>query len=281
MALVFRPDKKSIEKTLAALKSYGNLVAPDARFNYDAKDGLRKEVCFRDEDFLSLLSSIDDEYVVDSILEMLKGKALVPPDAFYSKDAFDKLVALTKEKWYYPWTSFTKAMRRLFYMLASIKQPRIVVGMGIFYGYTLAWSAGPSCGKDKLYNAERVYGVDINTEAIEGARKNFAILEGSDHVELIAEDGRLVAQRLEGPVVFLHLDADGEKIGKKLYLELLKILYPKLAKGAWVLAHDVTDPGFQKQGVFTEYLNYVRDPKYFSESILFDIDQCGLELSIK
>lgn len=281
MALAFRPDKKTIERALAALKGYGNMVAPDAFFNYDARDGLRREVAFRDEDFLGILGSIGDEIVVDSILEMLKSKGLVSRKAAYRKEAFEDLVTLIKDKWFYPWSTFTKAMRRLFYMLASVKQPKIVVGMGIFYGYTLAWSAGPSCGKQRIYTAEKIYGVDINRKAIKGARKNFATLDGAEHVELLAEDGRIVAERLEGPVDFLHLDADDEKIGKKLYLELLKKLYPKLSPGAWVLAHDVTDPTFYKSGDFVEYLDYVRDPRFFSESILFDIDHCGLELSIK
>lgn len=281
MALVFRPDKKSIEKTLAELKGYGNKVAPDAEFNHEAPGGLRREVAFRDEDFLSLLASIDDEYVVDSILEMLKEKALVSHEALYRKDAYEELVKLTREKWFYPWTSFTKAMRRLFYMLSSVKQPRTVVGMGIYYGYTLAWSAAPSCGPDKIYTAEKVYGVDIDAKAIEGARRNFANLEGAEHVELIPENGRIVAERLKGPIDFLHLDADDKKIGKRLYLDLLKSLYPRLSPGAWILAHDVTDPDFCKSGDLVEYLDYVRDPGNFAESILLDIDTCGLELSIK
>jgi predicted O-methyltransferase YrrM len=281
MASVFRPDRETIEKTLVELKGYGNMVAPDARFNYDARDGLRKEVAFRDNDFLRILGSINDESIVDSILVMLKDKELVSPKAYYQKEAYEDLVELINNEWYYPWSTFTKAMRRLFYMLASVKQPRTVVGMGIFFGYTLAWSAGPSCGKDRIYNAEKVYGIDINAEAIKGAKKNFATLETAEHVELIAEDGRKAAERLEGPIDFLHLDADDNKISKGLYFELLNILYPKLSPGAWVLAHDVTDPDFYKTDVFTEYLDFVRNPRFFSESILFDIDYCGLELSIK
>lgn len=281
MAFVFRPDKEIIEETLKTLKEHGNHVAPDARFNHDAPGGLRKEVAFRDEDFLNHLSTTKDERIVDSILEMLKGKALVPPDAFYSKEAYERLVKLAREKWVFPWTTFTKVMRRLFYMLSSVKQPRTIAGIGIFYGYTLAWSAAPSCGKDKVYSADKVYGIDINPEAIDGACKNFATLDGAEHVELIAEDGIVFAERLEGLVDFLHLDADDARIGKRLYLELLKKLYSKLSPGAWVLAHDVTDPGFCKAGDFTDYIDFVRDPRFFSESILFDIDNYGLELSIK
>jgi predicted O-methyltransferase YrrM len=281
MALVFRPDKEIIEKALINLKGYGNMISPDARFNYDAEDGLRREVAFRDNDFLRILGSTDDERIVDSILVMLKDRELVSGKAYYSKEGFENLAGQIRDKWFYPWSTFTKVMRRLFYMLASVKRPGIVVGMGIFYGYTLAWSAGPSCGRNRTYNAEKVYGIDINAAAIEGAKKNFATLEAAEHVELIAGDGRTAAESLEGPLDFLHLDADDEKIGKGLYLEILKILYPKLSPEAWVLAHDITDPSFHTTGDFIEYLDFVRNSGNFSESILFDIDHCGLELSIK
>ncbi len=281
MAFVFRPDKEIIERTLETLKERGSHVAPDARFNHDAPDGLRREVCFRDEDFLNHLSSTQDERVVDSILLMLKEKGLVPAEASYRKDAYERFVTLTRNKWFFPFTTFTRVMRRLFFMLSSVRKPRVAAGIGIFYGYTLLWSAAPGCGKDRSYKAEKVYGIDINPEAIEGARKNFTTVEDSGHVELIAEDGLVFAERFEGQIDFLHLDADGKEKGKEIYLDLLKALYSKLSPGAFVLAHDVGDPGFIKRGVFDEYIAYVRDPEYFSESILFDIDNLGLELSIK
>lgn len=281
MALLYKPGKKIIEETLLTLKERGNHVAQDARFNYEAPDGLRREVAFRDEDFLNHLSATQDECMVDSILEMLKKRKLVPTDAFYRKDAYDRLVKLTREDWFFPWTTFTRAMRRLFYMLSSVKQAKTVVGIGIFYGYTLAYSAAPSCGRDKAYSADKVYGIDINEKAIEGAKKNFSTLEGAEHVKLVAEDGRSFAECFDGTIDFLHLDADDGKNGKGLYLYLLRKLYPRLSAGAWVLAHDVTEPVFSKRGVFKEYLAYVRNAANFSESILFDIDNYGLELSIK
>jgi hypothetical protein len=64
-----------------------------------------------------------------------------------------------------------------------------------------------------------------------------------------------------------------------LYLELLKKLYGKVEKGGWVLAHDTVVPPFAEQ--LEAYLAYVRDGKNFEESISFDVDAYGLELSIK
>ena len=53
----------------------------------------------------------------------------------------------------------------------------------------------------------------------------------------------------------------------------------KVEVGGWVLAHDTTVPPFASQ--LEKYLSFVRGNKYFRESISFDIDPFGLELSIK
>jgi len=60
---------------------------------------------------------------------------------------------------------------------------------------------------------------------------------------------------------------------------LLQRLYPKLEVGGWVLAHDTCVPPFADQ--VEEYVSFVRDQNNFSQSISFDIDPFGLELSIK
>ncbi|MFH1689885.1 MAG: hypothetical protein ABIE42_06565 [Candidatus Eisenbacteria bacterium] len=55
--------------------------------------------------------------------------------------------------------------------------------------------------------------------------------------------------------------------------------FVRLPEGAWVIAHDNLDWTAQKQ--MAPYLEFVRDEAHFSESICFDIDDCGMELSIK
>ena len=64
-----------------------------------------------------------------------------------------------------------------------------------------------------------------------------------------------------------------------LYLVLLKQVYDRLPEGAWVIAHDNLDWSAKKQ--MAPYLEFVRDGAHFSESICFDIDDCGMELSIR
>ena len=111
------------------------------------------------------------------------------------------------------------------------------------------------------------------------AIKNFNTLANTDHIELVTEDGLEAVQRLDGPFDMVFLDVDSRELGKGIYLDLLQGLYEKIPEGGWVLAHDTQVPPFAKQ--LEGYLSFVRDEANFSESIAFDIDPFGLELSIK
>ena len=130
---------------------------------------------------------------------------------------------------------------------------------------------------------------------IEKARSNFAGLECGERVELIAEDARTALDRIDGPFDFVYLEAKfenrqiaaAEAEGFKdplgpvphLYLVLLKQIYARLPSGAWVIAHDNLDWVAQRE--MAPYLEFVRDKAHFTESICFDIDDCGMELSVK
>jgi len=203
----------------------------------------------------------------------------VPQDATYDERAFDGLRREVRAKFTVPGTSVTPVMERLLYMLSSVKRPRRVIGLGTYCGNALVWIVGPSCGQGRVYEAERVYGIDIDADATERARENLDRLAHTDHIHLIAEDGLEAVERLPGPFDYVYLDVEGEDLGKGLYLELLKRLYEKIEKGGWVLAHDIVVPPFAKD--FGEYLSHVRDGENFGESILFDVDAFGLELSVK
>jgi len=97
-------------------------------------------------------------------------------------------------------------------------------------------------------------------------------------VELICEDAANALEWIEGPIDFLYLEAKGER-NISGYLEFLKQAYTKLPPGAWVIAHDTT--AYDHQDDLEEYLAWVRDKNNFLESISFDVDRYGLELSIK
>ncbi len=55
MALIYSCEPQAIEMALERLKKDG-LVSEDAYFHYDAPQSLRREVAYRDFDFLSRLS---------------------------------------------------------------------------------------------------------------------------------------------------------------------------------------------------------------------------------
>jgi predicted O-methyltransferase YrrM len=208
-------------------------------------------------------------------------QGIIPPSAGYDEHAFKALRREVKASFKGSWTSFTSTMERLVYALTSVKRPRCLVELGCFWGNTLAWFAGPCIGSRREYQAERIYGVDFDAKMLAKARENFAKLPNGEAVELIAEDARTALERIPGPIDVLYLEAKDESPGGKpgLYLELLKQAYDKLPKGAWVLAHDVTDPDSREE--VDIYLPWVHDKAHFVESICFDIDHCGLELSVK
>lgn len=278
MTLIYTCERQSIEKALEKLKAAG-LVAKNARFNYDAPRQLRKEVAYRDFDFLSRLGRTAELETVRSVLAWLKHEGIVSEEAGYDETAFDELRQEVKEKFTLSGSSVSPVMERLLYMLSSVRRPHKIIGIGTYCGNALVWSVGSSCGQGKVYEAEKVYAIDIDQEATERARENFAQLAYTSHVELIAKDGLEAVERLEGPFDYVYLDVDSRELGKGLYLPLLKALYPKVAEGGWVLAHDIVVPPFAKQ--LEGYLAYVRDGDDFRESILFDVDAYGLELSVK
>jgi len=71
MALTYTCENQVIEMALEKLKE-SSLVAGDAFFNYEAPGNLRREVTYRDFDFLSRLSRIGEVETVHSILAWLQ-----------------------------------------------------------------------------------------------------------------------------------------------------------------------------------------------------------------
>jgi len=278
MAQTYTCESSVIDKALDRLKQDG-LVSKDAYFNQDATKGLRREVAYRDFDFLTRLSRTGEAETVTSILAWVKGKGVFSDEMQYSEEAFDELRVEVKENFTIPGTSITPVMERLLYMLSSVKRPQRAIGIGTYCGYALVWAVGSSCGHERAYAPQKVYGFDIDEDVTDKARSNFSKLAHTEHIELIAEDGLNAVDRLEGPFDYVYLDIESKELGKGLYLELLKRLYPKIPQGGWILAHDTVAPPFADQ--LEGYLAYVRDAQTFSESISFDVDPFGLELTIK
>lgn len=278
MMLTYQCDQQVIEQAIEKLKEDG-LVSSRAFFNADAPENLRQEVAYRDFDFLTRLCRVSESNVVSSIHQWLKQSGIIPEDGLFDVSGFETYRKVVRENFSVPGTSITPVMERLLYMLSAIKKPNRVLGLGTYYGNALVWVIGASCGDTKTYSAEKVIGVDIDQDATEGARANFAGLPNSSHVEFQVKDGFEAIEELEGPFDYVYIDVDNKELGKSIYLDLLTEVYEKVGKGGWVLAHDTCVPPFAKQ--LQGYLDYVRNKQNFSESISFDIDPFGLELSIK
>ena len=278
MEQTYTCESAVIEKALDRLKEDG-LVSKEAYFNHNAAKGLRREVAYRDFDFLTRLSRTAEVETVSSILAWLRGKGIFPDQLQYDENCFNALRKEVKENFTIPGTSITPVMERLLYMLSSVKRPQRVIGIGTYCGYAFVWAVGSSCGQEREYASRKVYGIDIDEDVTDKARSNFSKLAHTEHIELIAEDGLNAVDRLEGPFDYVYLDIDSKELGKGLYLELLKRLYSKIPQGGWILAHDTVAPPFADQ--LEGYLAYVRDAQTFSESISFDVDPFGLELTIK
>jgi predicted O-methyltransferase YrrM len=281
VSLTFRAPRRAIDLALAKLKSDG-VVHPDAVFNAEAPGDLRREVAYYDRDFISRLGRTAAEAeVVDAALRMLKERGLVGDAATYDATAFEKHRAEVKTAFSGSWTSLSPTMERLIFMLTSVKRPMHLLELGSFWGYTLAWFAGPCVGGSRAYAARRVIGIEIDRSMTEQARANFAKLSHSETVELVVGDARSVLVDLPGPFDFVYIEAKNDQAQEPegLYLALLDQVYDRLPAGAWVIAHDSLDWSFAAE--MAQYLPYVRSSGRFSESISFEVDACGLELSVK
>lgn len=269
----------AIEKAMGFLREK-KWIASDARFNAEAEGNLRREVCYRDYDLLLMLGHApDEEGTIEGALDLLRENGLAAPEA----GAYDRDVFLDMRKriaaFDGTWSSLSDVMERLIYALTAAKRPKVMVELGSFWGYTLAYFAGPAIGPSPEYRAERIYGVDVNEAMCGKARTNLAGLANTENVTIITGDGREVIDEIEGPIDLLYLEAKPDDGSEFLYLPLLKLYYDKLAPDAWVIAHDTTARGHQDE--MAEYLPWVRDPAHFRASVCFDVDRYGLELSVR
>lgn len=250
-------------------------VCEDAEFNSHSPDILRSKVYYRDYDFLYYLGETAGREIVDSILEMLKNRNIVSRDSTYDTDDFEKLNTKVKETFITPVNLIPPVTQRLFFMFSAVKKPTSIIELGTAAGCSLVWHLGPTGNN----NVERAYGVEVKPDLYYTAIQNFDNIPNKYNVELFNEDAYHFIDKLNGTFDYVYLDVEDVKRGKGLYLDILKKLYNKLKPGAWVLAHDTTTPQFKDQ--LKDYLDFARNKNNFSESISFDIDIYGLELSIK
>ncbi|HEX29198.1 class I SAM-dependent methyltransferase [Candidatus Poribacteria bacterium] len=229
--------------------------------------------------------NLSEEENIEIAIREMKGYGMLPEDGDYDRERFAALRKAVRENFEIPWTSITPPMERLLYAIAAIHRPRNVVGIGIFCGNTLVWNVGPACGPGKVYQAEHLVGVDVDEKAIHIARDNFKRIGASDEVEILAEDGHAVLERIDYPIDLLYLDAHGPLPGtsgpstKLIYLTLLERAYDRIPPGGIVVAHDTLPEWFIRTA--GKYLEFVRDRSNFRISLSIQPDKEGIEVSLK
>ena len=112
---------------------------------------------------------------------------------------------------------------------------------------------------------------ELNAAKIAQARANLAEAGLANLVTILEGDARETLAGLPGPVGFVLLDG-----WKGLYLPVLRLLEPRLAPGALVVADDTISMAAQ----MTDYLSYVRDPAHGYLSVSFP-ESDGLEITCR
>lgn len=156
---------------------------------------------------------------------------------------------------------------RLLYTLIRALKPRTVVEFGTSFGISTLHLA--AAVRDN--GVGHVVTTEMSAAKVKAARATFEETGLGDVVTVLEGDAlRTLPDHLgDDSVDFLLLDG-----WKELYVPLLRVLEPRLAPGALVVADDITFESVQP------YLEYVRDPANGYEGVAFPIED-GLEISCR
>ena len=152
---------------------------------------------------------------------------------------------------------------QLLYALTRSARPQTVVEFGTSFGISAVHLAAGVIDN----GGGRVFTTELSQAKVDQARANLAAAGVDGVVTVLAGDARETLADVPGPIGLLLLDG-----WKDLYLPVLRLLEPRLAPGALVVADDST---------FTSvagYLAYVRDPAHGYVTVSFPVED-GMEIS--
>ena len=151
-----------------------------------------------------------------------------------------------------------------FYMLVLISKAKNILEVGTSNGYSTIWLAEAA-----KQNKGKVTTIEIAEHKIHIAEENFKRAK-LKNIKIIKGDALKEILKLKGKYDFLFLDAVKED-----YINYIKLAYPKLAKGAVIVADNAIMFGkFMK-----DYFLYVENHKNL-RSVLVPIGS-GVEFSLK
>lgn len=152
---------------------------------------------------------------------------------------------------------------RLLYSLVRAAQPAVVVEFGMSHGISTIHLAAAVAD----VGAGRVFTTEMSSVKAEAAQRNLAEAGLADVVTVLLGDAQDTLLDVPAPVGVALLDG-----WKDLCLPVLKLLEPKLAPGALVVADD------SHFASMAEYLSYVRAPGSPYVNTAFPVED-GMELS--
>jgi predicted O-methyltransferase YrrM len=152
---------------------------------------------------------------------------------------------------------------RLLYALTRATRPQTVVEFGTSFGISAIHLAAAVIDN----GAGQVFTTELSSAKVKRARDNLAEAGVEAPVTVLPGDARETLAGVPGPIGLVLLDG-----WKELYLPVLRLLEPRLAPGALVLADDST---FSSVGA---YLAYVRDPAHGYVTVSFPVED-GMEIS--
>jgi len=153
----------------------------------------------------------------------------------------------------------------LLYALVRASRPETVVEFGTSFGISTLYLAAAVADN----GTGRVLGTELSATKITAAQANLAEAGLASLVTLLAGDARQTLAAIPGPIGLVLLDG-----WKDLCLPILRLLEPRLAPGALVVADDITLPSM------AGYLGYVRDPASGYVSVSFPVED-GMEISCR
>ncbi|MBC3839654.1 methyltransferase [Streptacidiphilus sp. 4-A2] len=154
---------------------------------------------------------------------------------------------------------------KLLYALARSARPQTVVEFGTSFGISTLHLAAAVTDN----GSGRVFSTELSLSKADAAQANLAEAGVAAPVTILRGDALDTLADIPGPIGLVLLDG-----WKDLCLPVLRLLEPRLAPGALVVADDITMPSM------APYLAYVRDPANGYVNATFPVED-GMEISCR
>ncbi|ULQ58285.1 O-methyltransferase [Flavihumibacter rivuli] len=117
---------------------------------------------------------------------------------------------------------------RFLAMVSRLMQPRFILEIGTFTGYSAL------CLAEGLVDGGQLHTIEIREADAERSRQNFSLSPKANQVILHLGDARSILPRLEPIWDLVFIDAD--KVG---YIDYYELVLPRLRKGGLIIADNV------------------------------------------